>query len=252
MILQDEVVDLPTPTSPMRTYLYHPAETKSPGASPRYPGLLLYSEIFQQTGPIRRSALHFASQGYLVAVPEIFHDREPAGSVLNYDAEGTDRGNRYKFETPLSTFDNDARVALSYLAAHPLCTGRLGTVGFCIGGHLAFRAAFNEKVEAACCFYATDIHSSTLGAGQTCDSLQRVPEIGGELMMVWGRQDPHVPDEGRLLIYRRLLETGVNYTWHEVNAAHAFMRDEGPRYNPSLARIGYGLAFDLFERTLKV
>ncbi|MCA1595860.1 MAG: dienelactone hydrolase family protein, partial [Chloroflexi bacterium] len=234
---------------------YRPAEappdTAEHGAA-RYPGLLLYSEIFQQTGPIRRSALHFASQGYLVAVPEIYHDCESPGTVLNYDAEGTERGNRYKFETPVSTFDNDARVVLTHLAAHPACSGRVGVVGFCIGGHLAFRAALNAEVKAACCFYATDIHSKSLGAGKSSDSLERVSGITGELMMIWGRQDPHVPDEGRLLIYRRLQESGVNYTWHEFNAAHAFMRDEGPRYNPSLGRIAYGLAFDLFERTLKV
>ena len=56
-------------------------------------------------------------------------------------------------------------------------------------------------------------------------------------MMVWGRQDPHVPDRGRDKIRARLLETGRNFTWHEFNAAHAFLRDEGPRYNPALARV---------------
>lgn len=39
-------------------------------------------------------------------------------------------------------------------------------------------------------------------------------------------------------------------TWHEFNGAHAFMRDEGHRYDPALALIGYRLAIDLFTRTL--
>jgi carboxymethylenebutenolidase len=48
----------------------------------------------------------------------------------------------------------------------------------------------------------------------------------------------------------RLEETGVRYQWHEVNGAHAFMRDEGPRYDAALARQCYGLVLELFHRRL--
>jgi carboxymethylenebutenolidase len=43
----------------------------------------------------------------------------------------------------------------------------------------------------------------------------------------------------------------VRFTWHEVNAVHAFMRDEGPRYDPALAALGYALALETFGRTLR-
>jgi carboxymethylenebutenolidase len=66
--------------------------------------------------------------------------------------------------------------------------------------------------------------------------------------MVWGRQDPHVPHEGRAKILARLTEANVRLTWHELNAQHAFLRDEGPRYDPALARLGYTLATDLLAR----
>ena len=70
-------------------------------------------------------------------------------------------------------------------------------------------------------------------------------------MMVWGRQDPHVPEEGRALIHRTLASAGVHFTWHKFNAAHAFMRDEGSRYDPQLALVGYRTALDLFARNLR-
>ena len=63
-------------------------------------------------------------------------------------------------------------------------------------------------------------------------------------------QDPHVPAEGRALIYKTLYEIGTNFTWHEFNGQHAFMRDEGPRYDPALANICWGLVFELFHRKL--
>jgi carboxymethylenebutenolidase len=47
-----------------------------------------------------------------------------------------------------------------------------------------------------------------------------------------------------------MIEAGVHFTWHEFNGAHAFLRDEGPRYDPALALTGYGLALELFKRKL--
>lgn len=67
-------------------------------------------------------------------------------------------------------------------------------------------------------------------------------------MMVWGRQDPHVDDEGRLAIEAALRSAKTRYTWHEFNAAHAFLRDEGPRYDPALALVCLRMALDLFAR----
>jgi carboxymethylenebutenolidase len=245
MLLKEDFVDLETPTGPMRTHRFEPI-----GGGP-YPGVLLFSEIYQVTGPIRRTARILASRGYLVAAPEVYHEREPAGTALAYDKEGTDKGNRYKVDKEIAAFDADARAVIDHLRTLPACNGRLGAVGICLGGHLAFRAATNPEIAAAVCFYATDIHKRSLGAGMHDDSLDRIPALKGEMSMIWGKQDPHIPQEGRDLIYRAMTAAGVNFTWHEFNAAHAFIRDEGPRYNPALAAICYELLFELFARRLQ-
>ncbi len=245
MILQsDEVADLPTPNGLMRTYVFRPV------AAGRYPGVVLFSEIFQVTAPIRRTAALLAGHGFVVAVPEVYHELEPAGTVLPYDTAGADRGNAHKTTKELASYDADARAALDFLKGHPACTGDLGVFGMCLGGHLAFRAAMNPDVKAGVCFYATDIHTRSVGKGKNDDTLDRMKEIKGELLMVWGRQDPHVPQEGRALIYQEMTAAGLRFTWAEFNAAHAFLRDEGPRYDPELALRCYGMAVDLFHRKL--
>ncbi len=245
MTLHDsEFFDLETPTGPMRTHVFRPA---APG---KYPGLVMWSEIFQMTGPIRRTAALLAGHGYVVAVPEIYHEFEDAGVALAYDEAGTKRGNDLKTTKELGAYDADARAALDFLKNFEHCTGKLGTVGVCIGGHLAFRTAFNPDVLASACFYATDIHKRGLGQGMNDDSLDRLTEIKGELLMIWGRQDPHVPREGRQIIYNALSDHDINFQWMEFNAAHAFMRDEGPRYNPQLAQTCYQMALQLFARKL--
>lgn len=244
IIKDDEFIDLDTPTGPMRTYIFRPV---APG---KYPGILLYSEIFQKTGPIHRTAAMLAGHGFLVIVPEIYHELEPAGTVIPYLEDGAARGNENKISKEVSAYDSDARAALDYLKTHPLCTGRVGAAGICVGGHLAFRAAMNPDVLAAVCWYATDIHKKSLGKGKNDNSLERAGEIKGELLHIWGRQDVHIPLEGRNLIKARLEEVGARMTWVEVNGAHAFMRDEGPRYDPALAHKCYDLALELFHRKL--
>src|SRR5690348_11250605 len=109
IIRSDETADIAVPGSdgPMRLHLFRPAV---PG---RFPALALYSEIYQVTAPIRRLAAFMAGQGYLVAVPEVYHEFEPLGTVLGYDQAGTDRGNELKFTKPVAAFDADSKAALA-------------------------------------------------------------------------------------------------------------------------------------------
>lgn len=244
MLVKDDFEDLETAHGTMRTYIYCPL------AAGRYPAIIFFSEIFQQTAPIYRAARILAGHGFVVAVPEIFHELNPIGTVLGYDDPGKDKGNQDKISKTLASYDTDVEALVDYLPTRPDCTGKVGAMGVCIGGHLAFRAALHKQVLAASCLYATDLHSATLAQGMKDDSLARCAEIGGELQMIWGKQDPHVPTEGRQLIYRALTDANLNFTWHEFNAQHAFMRDEGDRYDPELALTCYRLAIDLFRRKL--
>ena len=117
------------------------------------------------TAPIRRIAAQFAGHGFIVAVPEIYHEFLPAGVAFHYDEAGTARGNEHKIAKTIASYDDDARATLTYLKTHPNCTGKLGVAGFCIGGHLAFRAAMNPEVQATACWYPTDIDESSSARG---------------------------------------------------------------------------------------
>lgn len=245
MTILEESVIIDTPTKPMRSVIFRPQAEGS------YPAIILYSEIFQLTGPILRSAQIMAGHGFIVACPEVYYDNLEVGTVLAYDDEGKTIGNDLKWETPIESFDNGARSLIKFLQNQDYCTGKLGSIGFCLGGHLAVRAALEPEITACVSFYGTDIHTGTLGKGKNCDTFDRLGELNAEMMMIWGRQDPHVPQEGRTKIYNQLAAKNVNFTWHEFNAVHAFMRDEGERYNPRLARDCYGMAADHFTRVLK-
>ncbi|MEL0624176.1 dienelactone hydrolase family protein [Marinomonas arenicola] len=244
MIIQKHDQDLNTPTGTMRCTVYRPQ------ADGRFPCIFFYSEIFQQTAPIARSAAIMAGHGFVVVVPEVFHELNPIGTVLGYDDEGKDKGNEDKFTKTLEAHDTDTVAMLDYFTQQEYCTGQFGSMGVCLGGHLAYRAALNPRIQASFCLYATDIHSNTIPCDEGNDSFTRTKEIQGELTMVWGKQDPHVPTQGRQKIYQQLLDTDRNFTWYEVNGQHAFMRDEGDRYDPALALECYAKAVALFQKTL--
>ncbi len=243
-LLPDSTVDLPTPNGPMRVHLFIPS-----GAG-KHPALIFFSEIFQVTGPIRRMATALAGNGYVVAVPEVYHEFEPAGTVLAYDQAGSDRGNELKYRKTLESYDADTEAMVQFLAMHPSSTGKIGSFGVCLGGHLAVRAALHPLVVATAAFYPTDLHSATLGAGKSDNTLTRIKNAQSPFLFVFGRQDPHIPLDGRRTIQARLEESGVPYEWHEFNAAHAFLRDEGARYNPALARLSLELLLRFFSENL--
>ena len=244
IIKTDETVDLQTPTGPMRVHVFRPLQEG------RFPAVILYSEIYQVTAPIERLGAMIAGQGYIVAIPEVYHEYEPAGTALAYDKAGTDRGNDLKYTKPVSAFDSDTASVIAWLQENPLCNGAIGAFGVCLGGHLAYRAALHPAIRATACFYATDLHSATLGAGKSDDSLARATDIRGELMMVWGQADPHVPYAGRRIIRDRLEETGVALEWHEVNGQHAFLRDGAPRFDAALFLQAMNWTNSLFQRAL--
>jgi carboxymethylenebutenolidase len=245
MTIQDqEFIEVATPTGPMRVHRFYPK-----AASPR-PVILLYSEIFQVTGPIRRLSARLAGEGFEILVPEVYHEYEAPGTVLGYDQAGADRGNFLKFEKPLAAFDGDVRALIDWVFARPYPWRGVGSWGFCLGGHLAFRAALDPRVAAAACFYATDMHTASLGQGKKDDTLARVKEAKAEYLLIWGRQDPHVPLAGRRVIHEALDAAEANFQWHEFNGAHAFARDEGPRHDAAATRLAFGLALELFQRRL--
>ncbi len=94
----------------------------------------------------------------------------------------------------------------------------------CLGGHLAYRCALDPRVISAVCYFATDIHSHSLGAGKQDNSLQRAKDIKGELVMIFGKMDNHVPPAGRDLIRQTLHEAGVTFSFYE----HAWAQREFP------------------------
>ena len=138
MIVTREYADVPVGDRAMRTFV------AAPVAAGPHPGVVFYTDIFQLTESSLRWAVRLAGYGFLVAVPEIYHRVEPAGTVLDFEDPGKVRGQADAEAITTAEFDEDVAAALDWLSGE--CPS-VGASGHCTGGHLAFRAAFDDRVE---------------------------------------------------------------------------------------------------------
>jgi carboxymethylenebutenolidase len=246
MIVHTEYSNIPLPGSPMRTFV------AAPKAEGEYPGIWCYSDIFQLTPPLLRFCVRLAGYGFVAAAPEIYRRIEPPGTVIPFDDAGRTRGQQDAAKTPVAHFDEDCRSGLDWLSKHPkVASGKIGVIGFCIGGHLAFRAAFQPDVRATVCYYGTGIHDGKLGQDADAGSLSRAKEIRGELLMIFGTKDPHVPDAGRATIDKALQDSGARYNTLLYPAEHAFTRDESPRFDPEATDLAFAEMIRSFRKVFQ-
>ena len=241
MKLREDEVRVPATGYEIRSVVIAPA-----GAGP-WPGVVLYTDIFQLTESTLRTARRLASAGFVVCVPEIYPRGELAGVVLEFDDAGKQAGLAGAAATTTAQFDEDRVAVLNYLEQREDVTTLFAT-GFCIGGHLAFRAALDPRVAATVCFYPTGLHNGALGADADAGSLAQAGGIQGRLMIVFGAQDPHVPADARIQILTSLYAAGLDDLALHVYSGgeHAFMRDVGARHDPMLTDLALTEAVAFF------
>lgn len=235
-------VELRVDDSLMRVYIATPKPTGL------YPGIVFYSDIYQLGSPMIRLANYLAGHGYVVAAPEIFHRTEPVGLVIEPDDFGRMRGNDNARRTPIAGYDADNVAMIEFLKAESsVSPGKIGTLGFCIGGHLSFRAALQGDIKAAACCYPTGIPSGKLGQG-IADTIKRVSEIKSEMLIVLGTLDPHIPESDRLTLTKALENASISHKILLYEAEHTFMRDDGYRYDPAATASAWSEILAFFER----
>jgi carboxymethylenebutenolidase len=105
-----------------------------------------------------------------------------------------------------------------------------------------------NDVRATACFYPTGLVGGKLGKDADAGSLARAGEIQGELLLVFGTRDPHVPEDARTAIAAAL--GGNRVTTKLFDAEHAFMRDEGPRYDAEATDAAWSECIGFLRRTL--
>lgn len=193
-------------------------------------GLVVVQEIFGVNAHIREVADRFAGMGFAVMAPALFDRAEPEVD-LGYEAADAARGReiRGKVSWDLSLLD------IAAAAAAVRGAGRVGVIGYCWGGSMAWRSAARVPVDAAVCYYGAQI----------VDYIEEKPKCPA--LLVFGDEDASIPPAAIMAI--RAAHPGVAVEVYP--GPHGFACDHRAAYRPASARAAFARAFEFLAQNLR-
>lgn len=204
------------------------------------PAVVVIQEIFGVNQVMRDITDGLAAQGYLAICPDLFWRIEPGIDITDQ----TEAEWKRAFEL-FNAFDVDAGVkdiaaTVSAIRKDPGCSGKVGAVGYCLGGLLAFLTATRTDADASVSFYGVGIEGRVAEA----EKLTR------PLMMHIAEEDQFVPKEAQKVILQALKDH-PNVEIHTYPGRdHAFARVGGQHYDEADAKLANGRTLQFFKKTL--
>lgn len=224
-----------------------------PDGGGAHPAVIVIEEIFGVNAHIRDVTERVAREGYVAIAPDVHHRAAPAGFEYPYNQEGMQKGMQLIQKLTAHGFDEDVNATLAYLKSRKdVKSDRLGVMGFCIGGHLAFLAAATHPFAAAASFYGGGIASFSPGGG--APTVEKAGNIKGRILCFFGDKDPMIPKEHVDKIKHALEQHHVKHEVHVYpGASHAFFCDVKERgsYVPAAAEDAWKRTKQLFHDVLQ-
>jgi carboxymethylenebutenolidase len=188
------------------------------------PALVVLPEIFNANPHIRSVADGWAADGFIALAPDVFW-RQEAGCYLPYTDEGRTKARALQALLDTDQYARDLADIVAALRARPDCTGKVGVMGFCLGGKFAWLASTRLPVEAAVSYYGVAIDQHLDEADRRCCPL----------LMHFASDDPHVPQATVAAIRARLEgKPGVDIHVYP-GTEHGFNRKGYPMFNAAAA-----------------
>ncbi len=214
-----------------------------PESSPA-PAVLVFQEVFGINDNIRGLAEQLADAGYLALAPDVFWRIEPRFERKDESglADGMTRVQQLDFDLAAA----DLTATMAHALAMPECDGRVGGVGFCLGGTLAYLFAARTRVDgrgpdAAVSYYGSAVHRM----------LDLAPRIECPVLFHYGAQDPYIPAE-QIDEVERALAGRPDVVLQRYDAGHAFSNWDAPTfYDEAAARTAWERTLQFLDRHLR-
>lgn len=207
------------------------------------PGIILFQEVFGINGNIRGVAEKLAEAGYLTLAPDMFWRLEPRFERNDESAIADCMAMIQRLDW--SAAGADITSTFAHLLAMPHCSGRVGGIGFCLGGTLAYIFATSSRVngrgpDAAVSYYGSRI-SQMLGHADSIEC---------PIMFHYGNHDSHIPEE-QIAAVAAAVKKRPGATVHRYDAGHAFANWDAPSmYHKESADLAWQRSLDFFAKHL--
>jgi carboxymethylenebutenolidase len=208
------------------------------GAGPR-PGIVLLQEIFGVNNAMRMAADQFAADGFVVLVPDLFHQIQP-GIELGYSDADKETAIKYWQALVDGKIRRDVEAAVATLRTHAACNGQVAIVGFCLGGKYALLAAHQDIIDAAVSFYPVQVQTYR-------DELQtlRCP-----VQVQLGDDDAHIPEEVQSILRSATDKPQHDFQLHP-GAGHGFYNEvRSFGFHPQAAALAHTQTVEFIKAAL--
>jgi len=190
-------------------------------------GIIVLQEIFGVNPDIRRKADDWAAKGYVALAPDLFWRFAPRFEADSDVPEQLEEAMRIRTQLDLDKATADVEATIRQARTLLPAGGKVGVVGFCAGGSVAYLAATRTDAHASVAYYGRLI----------ADHLGEAHAIARPLMLHFGAADPSIPAELRDKV-RAALESNPRVTIHDYEGAgHAFAATSGKRRKEDAAQL---------------
>jgi carboxymethylenebutenolidase len=204
------------------------------------PGIVVEQEIFGVNEYMRNVCDWYAAHGFVAICPDLFWRQEPGIQLTDQtDAEWQKAFALYQGLDEAKAVE-DSSAAVAFLRQHPACSGRVGAVGFCLGGKLAYLLTVRFKPDCAVGYYGVGIERA----------LNEAANLGSPLMLHVAGKDEYCPPAAQKQIHATL-DSNPLVTIHDYpENDHAFGRPGGKHYDAASAELANLRTLEFFVRTL--
>ena len=205
----------------------------------RGPGIVLIQEIFGVNSHIRGVADQYASDGYTVLAPDLFWRMQPMVD-LGYGEADFQKGIGYMQKLDFAAAVKDLAAAAATLRNLPQCSGKVASVGYCMGGMLSYLCAANAGVDAAVCYYGGGIHTKLDEAGK----------VKCPILFHFAGEDAHIPMSAVESVKRTFAgREGARIDVYP-GVGHGFNCWDRPAYNQQSAALARGRSLSFLATTI--
>lgn len=204
------------------------------------PGILVIHEILGLNPAMRILCDVWASRGFIALAPDFYHRVHPGLAATGATQDEWDMVFAAYERLDVDQATRDLASAMARLRALPGCSGKVGAVGFCLGGKLAFLAATRTDIDAAVSYYGVDLELY----------LDEADDATGPVMLHIASADEYIGPHIQRQIHERL-DGDRRFILHDyAQAGHAFARQGGDAYHAAATELADQRTLDFFKRSL--
>lgn len=204
------------------------------------PGIVIIQEIFGVNAVMRAMADELSASGFFALVPDLFWRLEPGVQLTDKTEAEWQRAFDLMKRFDAAAGVTDIQTAITHLRAVPGCTGKVGAVGYCLGGLLAYLTAVRTDADASVGYYGVNIQTM----------LGEAANIRKPLMLHIAGKDEFVPPDAQQQIVDGLAGNKLVTIHRYPQMDHAFARPGGKHYDQANAGLANSRTATFFRQHL--